>query len=215
MSDEVIAELTPVGILSYIAPENLEALKYYGVFGEYGLGEVVVEQGVQQDMLYFVVSGEMEVTVSSTERQVKVGEIGPGDCLGELSIFEPGPASATVVVTKTCVLWCLEVQALQTFFQRLPVAGGQLMLGIAQLLSKRLRHANNAILSNEILPNHLGVRSGSLKEPIRADSAGGVYSQPASDTGQRQKASGGLLGGLFGGKKDDGSQPSISTHIRR
>ena len=187
MSDnEIIADLSPAGILAHICPEDLETLKFYGVFGEYGPGEVIVHQGANQKSLYYIVSGTLEVVISSSTNEVKLGEIGPGDCIGEVSVFEPGEASATVRVLETCVLWSLDVDALQSFFEQLPVASGQLMLGIAQLLTKRLRNANNAILHNRILPHHLSVRSGNAMEPIKADNL--RHEKP------------GVLGGLFGKK---------------
>jgi CRP/FNR family transcriptional regulator, cyclic AMP receptor protein len=203
MSDgEGVADLVPVGILSHISAQDLETLKFYGVFGEFGPGEVVVEQGVQQTCLFVVVSGILEVVITGQAKEVKLGEIGPGDCIGEVSVFEPGVASATVRVVETAILWSLDVQSLQTYFEQLPVAGGQLMLGIAQLLSKRLRQANQTILSHQIVPVHLSVRSGTLREPIKASSV-----KEAKESG------GGLFGGFLGSKKD--SAPKISTRVRK
>jgi CRP/FNR family transcriptional regulator, cyclic AMP receptor protein len=165
---EVVAELRPEGILSHVSAQDLETLKFYGVFGEYGPGEIVVNEGAEQDRLYVIISGKLNVIIQSAGTEVLLGSIGTGDCIGEISIFEPGVASATVKVVETAVLWHLDVAALQNFFEQVPAAGGMLMLGIAQLLSRRLRLANQAILANRMLPKHLGVRSGA-REPITAE----------------------------------------------
>jgi CRP-like cAMP-binding protein len=198
---ELVADLRQEGILSHISPSDLETLKYYGVFGEYGPGEVVVQEGVEQSELYIVIAGDLEVVIKSGGEEVTLGKIGPGDCIGEISIFEPGPASATVRVLEQAVLWHLDVTSLQSYFERLPVAGGQLMLGIAQLLSKRLRQANQAIIANRMIPKHLSVRSGKV-EPITADNV---------DEDNKEKRTG-LLGGLF--KKDKPGGSKISTDIK-
>jgi CRP/FNR family cyclic AMP-dependent transcriptional regulator len=184
--DEVVADLFSTGILSHIPAPDLETLKFYGVFGEFGVGENVIAEGTLQDRLYFVISGKLEVSVDSGGQKVVLGEMGPGDCIGEVSVFEPGPASATVSVVETVVLWHIDVAALQTFFEAIPAAGGSLLLGIAQLLSRRLRQANAAIIANRVLPKHLSVRSGGLREPIKAENL------PVEK--------GGLLKGLFGMK---------------
>ncbi len=176
----------PTGILAHVQPGELETLKFYGVFGEFGKGEAVIAEGANQDRLYLVLSGKLEVSIDSGGQKIVLGEMGPGDCIGEVSVFEPGPASATVSVVETAVLWHIDVAALQTFFEAIPVAGGSLLLGIAQLLSRRLRQANAAIVANRLLPKHLSVRSGTLREPIRADNI------PAEK--------GGLLKNLFGRK---------------
>ena len=164
----VIAELKPIGILNHLSAEDLEALKYYGVFGEYGPGEIVVKEATDQDKLYVVVAGKLEVIVQHAGEEMVLGIIEAGDCIGEVSIFEPGQASATVRVMETSVLWYLDVNSLQGFFERMPVAAGQLMIGISQLLSKRLRQANQAIIANRILPKHLSVRSGKM-QPIKLE----------------------------------------------
>jgi CRP-like cAMP-binding protein len=201
MSDGSV-DLIPVGILGYISPGDLQTLKFYGTFGEFGSGEIVVDQGAAQTCLYVVISGILEVIIVGSGKEVRLGEIGAGDCIGEVSVFEPGVASASVRVVETAVLWSLDVQSLQTYFEQLPVAGGQLILGIAQLLSKRLRQANQTILSNQISPVHLSVRSGSMREPIKA-----------SNTESKENAKGGLFGGFLGSKKD--TAPKISTQIKK
>lgn len=196
---EVIADLTPTGILSFIEPDNLEALKFHGDFGEYGPGEIIVEEGVRQYNLYIVISGVCEVVVGQGDKEILLGEIGEGDCIGEVSILEPGDATATVRVKETSVLWSLDVEQLQRFFEKCPVASGQLMLGIAQLLCKRLRTANQTILANKLAPAHLGVRSGRFSEPIRV----------GDDT---KGAKGGLFSGFLGKKEQ---KPAIPTRIKK
>ncbi|MGF1678567.1 MAG: Crp/Fnr family transcriptional regulator [Candidatus Methylacidiphilales bacterium] len=196
---EVIADLHPTGILSYIDPENLEVLKFHGEFGEYGPGEVLVQEGIRQYHLYIVIAGCCEVLVGSGDQEVLLGEIGPGDCVGEVSILEPGEATATVRVRETSVLWKLDVEQLQRYFEKLPVAGGQLMLGIAQLLCKRLRSANQTILTNKLTPKHLSIRSGRMVEPIRAENVA-------------KEEKGGLFAGLLGKKEQ---KPKISTAIKK
>jgi len=190
---EIIADLRSIGILAYISPEDLESLKYHGEFGEYGEGEVVVEEGIRQYNLYVIISGSCEIILGKGENEIILSEIGPWDCIGEISILEPGDATATVRVKSTAILWKLDVAQLQRFFEKRPVAAGQLMLGIAQLLCKRMRGANQTILSNKLIPRHLGVRSGKMFEPIRPSKAddkhetGGLFS---SIIGKKEKKSG-------------------------
>ncbi|MFZ5807481.1 MAG: Crp/Fnr family transcriptional regulator [Verrucomicrobiota bacterium] len=201
-SKPVVAELRAEGILSHISSEDLETLKFYGVFGEYGPGEIVVHEGSDQNRLYVIIAGSLEVLIHSGGEDIVLGSIGAGDCIGEISIFEPGKASATVRVVETAVLWYLDVNSLQSFFEQMPVAGGQLMLGIAQLLTKRLRQANQAIVANRLLPKYLSVRSGKM-QPITAQNLGV----------DEKKEQSGLLGGLFKGKKQP-QAPKISTEIK-
>ncbi|MEM1157376.1 MAG: cyclic nucleotide-binding domain-containing protein [Verrucomicrobiota bacterium] len=198
---EVIADLTAVGILGYLNDDDLEALKYHGEFGEYGEGEIIVEEGVRQYNLFIIVSGQCEIVLGGGGSEMVVGEIGPGSCIGEVSILEPGDATATVRVKGTAVLWKLDVEQLQAFFEKLPVAAGQLMLGIAQLLCQRLRTANQTIMQSKQTPKHLGVRAGRVQAPIRV-----------TDLIEDKPASGGLFSNLMGKKQ---KKPTISTEIKK
>lgn len=203
--EPVLAELRPIGILSYISPEFLEPLKYHGVFAEYQPGEIVVEENVQQQKLFFVISGRLEVFITKAGKEVIVGSINPGDCIGEVSIFEPGNASATVRCVDTCVLWYMDVESLQSFFEKLPVAGGQLMLGIAQLLSKRLKQVNEDAARAKTMP-YVAVRSG--RSPIS-------YEQLATGKANTSDKDADGFFSLFKKKKsDEDNNPKIRTDIK-
>lgn len=174
----IIAELKSEGILCHISPQDLETLKYYGTFGEYGPGEIIIQEGVEQDRLYIVIAGELEVIIQQGGEEVVLGTISTGDCIGEISILEPGAATATVRVKQTSILWHLDVTSLQSYFEQLPVAGGQFLLGVARLLGKRLRQADQAIVENKLLPHHLKVRSGRVMQPITFDNLSGEEERP-------------------------------------
>lgn len=199
---EIIADLTQTGILQHLSLPDLEALKFYGTFGEYGVGEVIVTQDQPNERLYIVTHGLLDVIVSQAGKDTKVGDIGPGDCIGEIAILEPGDASATVVVRETAILWSIDVNALQQYFESVPVGGAFLLMGISRLLCRRLRHANQTIMENRIVPGHLGVRSGLVREPIKAGNVGGTKSGKS-----------GLFSGFLGGKKDEPTD--FSSKIKR
>ncbi|NJL19550.1 MAG: hypothetical protein HC901_04765 [Bdellovibrionaceae bacterium] len=92
----------------------------------------------------------------------------------------------------------MDVGQLQDFFEKLPVAGGAIFCwGVAQLMAKRLRFANQQIMANRITPKHLSCRSTRM-EPIKVENAHGEKK--------------GLISGIFGGKQH---KPSISTQIKR
>lgn len=166
---DIVAELRPEGIFSHVHAADLEPLKFYGTFSEHQPGEVVIQEGEMQDKLYYIVHGSAQVVVKHSGVETLLGTIGNGDSFGEISIFEPGATSATVRIVEFTVLWSIDVNSLQSFFEKIPAAGGQLMLGLAQLLSKRLRNANRAIIEARILPKHLAVRSGKTSMPITAE----------------------------------------------
>lgn len=65
---------------------------------EYEPGEVIIEQGARDEYIYFLVSGNIEITIQRQERSEVLGERGPVTLLGEISYFNDTPATATVRV---------------------------------------------------------------------------------------------------------------------
>ena len=69
-------------------------------------GEVLFHEGDEGDKLYVVTEGKVKLgRTSSDGRENLLAILGPGQMFGELSLFDPGPRSATVTaVTDTVVL---------------------------------------------------------------------------------------------------------------
>ena len=62
-----------------------------------GRGEVLFHEGEPGDRLYVIRSGKIKLGRRSTDgRENLLAIMGPGQMFGELSLFDPGPRSATV-----------------------------------------------------------------------------------------------------------------------
>ena len=60
-------------------------------------GEVLFHEGDSGDKLYVVLDGKVKLgRTSSDGRENLLAILGPGQMFGELSLFDPGPRSATV-----------------------------------------------------------------------------------------------------------------------
>lgn len=147
------------GPLVYLDEEALSVLSGFGVCHIFPKGTVIIRQDERQLNLYIVLSGALEVITTVNHREVRLATLGVGDCFGEVAIFEPGTASATVRATEDSQLWYLDVENLQTFLQQYPHAGCGLILGVNTILSQRLQQANKLIKTSQIVPGFLSVRS--------------------------------------------------------
>ncbi len=74
-----------------------------------------------------------------------VSEVRRGECLGEVSLLEPGPAAATIRVVEDAVLWDLDITGLRIYISDHSGGAGALLMGMASCLSARLREANRHI----------------------------------------------------------------------
>jgi CRP/FNR family transcriptional regulator, cyclic AMP receptor protein len=105
-------------------------------------GDVLFTEGQTGDKLYLIESGKIKLGHTAADgRESLIAVLGAGEMLGELSLFDPGPRTATAVaVTKTKVL-SMGHEAL------LPWLVGRPDMAVALLasLARRLRRTNEAM----------------------------------------------------------------------
>jgi CRP-like cAMP-binding protein len=78
-------------------------------------------------------------------RQVLLGRIGAGETIGEINIFHPGLASATVTAIEFSQVWRIDRTSLEEFMNVSPLPASHLLIGIASTLSRRLRETNEKV----------------------------------------------------------------------
>lgn len=145
MSDPVIPQLPALG---FAADLNEQARKALGAFGEFVTvndGEHLIEEGQSQDSLFLVIMGNFHVSTKATGRDVLLGQLKTGNMMGEVNIFDPSLASATVSAHSLSQAWKIDRSSLEQFLEENPNAAARVLVGIATQLSKRLRKTNEKV----------------------------------------------------------------------
>lgn len=132
-------ELPAMGIVETLDAQDRALLCSYGAFHFLQSGETLIEQGAAQDTLYFVITGELHAKRSDRGREFLMGTIRGGESIGEIAIFDPGPASATVVAMTPAQIWKIDRESLNDFFIAYPEAAVRLTVSIAAVLAARVR----------------------------------------------------------------------------
>ena len=114
-------------------------LSSYGSFSFLTDGTIVIEQGKPQEYLYFLISGHLHAKSGQDGHEVLLGNIRSGEWFGEINMFDPAEATATVIATENSQIWRISRTELQQFFESYPTPAFQLTVGIATGLSRRLR----------------------------------------------------------------------------
>jgi CRP/FNR family cyclic AMP-dependent transcriptional regulator len=108
----------------------------------YQRGELVFAEGDAGESLYVVIDGKVRVFRSASDgRENMLAVLGPGEMFGELSLFDPGPRTASVGALTDCTLASLAHAALRPLLYDRPRVGEQLL----QALAQRLRRTNEAM----------------------------------------------------------------------
>jgi len=137
--DEVLRK---AGLFQGVAPEDVEALGNQFEVIEAPRGTTLFQEGEPGDSLYIVLEGKVKLGRRSSDgRENLVAVMGPADQFGELSLFDPGPRTATAVVVTDARLARLPKQALQTWVQERP----QIAIQLLHVIARRLRRTNTML----------------------------------------------------------------------
>ena len=111
-------------------------------------GDRIVEQGLKSNALYIILSGRARVLASDSRgREVILATLQPGDYIGEMSLIDNEPHSATVrAEVQTDVLMLGRAE-----FARCLTENASMSLVVMRGLVKRLRHADRKIESLALL----------------------------------------------------------------
>ena len=132
--------------------------------------EVVVEQGKKSDALYIILTGRARVmSTDSRGREVILATLQPGDYIGEMSLIDDEPHSATVRTEIQTDVLMLDRDA----FSRCLPENSSMSYNIMRGLVQRLRHADRKIESLALMDVY-GRVARSLLEFAVDDGAGNL-----------------------------------------
>jgi CRP-like cAMP-binding protein len=149
---------------SYRILEALDAAEVQGLLSQsahrdLAAGEIAVQEGVRNGSLFLIESGSVEVVKRRGEGEEVLAHLGPGNFFGELSVFDPGLASATVRAARPARLRVLEGGPMGSYLTAHPVAAQRLYLAVLSELSRRLRKLDTRLVER-IVWVRPGSRSG-------------------------------------------------------
>ncbi len=131
--------------------DDRRLLSDYGEFFPVQEGQHVIVEGEEQNALYYVISGLLEITIRREGADHKLGRVGAGESLGEVNLFDPDLASASVVAGEFTQVWRCTRQDLESFLSSYHEAGSRLLIGIVTNMSQRLRQMNERCIENDLL----------------------------------------------------------------
>jgi diguanylate cyclase (GGDEF)-like protein len=107
---------------------------------ELSTGDVLLKAGSENDVLYVVLSGRVSVHLGEAERPHV--RLGPGECVGELSLLDGGSVSADVTADEPTLLLALDRDELWSLIDSCPEVARNLL----RVLAGRVR-ADDTVLA--------------------------------------------------------------------
>ena len=141
----MLDELRRVPLFAGLAEEDLERLYQMAETVFIPAGQLVLQEGEPGDALYVVLDGELEITKRQGGQDILLAVSRAGEFLGEMSLLEQRPRSASVRTLRESRLLVISQAAFQTLLSCSPSAP----LTILHTLTSRLRNNESVLMQNE------------------------------------------------------------------
>ncbi len=111
-SDEMLNILRKTKVFEGISEEHLDLISTYGNLVTFIKGETIIREEQIGHPFFVVIKGQVEVVLpkqisrQAVERptRIKISDVRPGYCIGEFSLIDGKPASASVIANELCEL---------------------------------------------------------------------------------------------------------------
>lgn len=136
-------------LFAALDPEGAAALRASMQEFRFLKGDIVFNEGDDGDRLYVVSDGKVKLVHASPDgRETLQAVMGPGDMFGELSLFDPGPRTATVAAITDTVLLGLHQSALRPWLTGRPEVAEALLRALAQRLRRTNENLSDLVFSD-------------------------------------------------------------------
>jgi CRP/FNR family cyclic AMP-dependent transcriptional regulator len=140
--------ITPVGLLAALAPDELQAFLDCAERVPFRSGQTLLRQGDHNASLFVVQDGLLHVRRHAKEHEVLLGRLETGGVFGEVSLFDPGPTTASVLAVSDGTVIEIRREHLDRFLATHPAAAAKILIGILAEMAKRLRRVDERLVDS-------------------------------------------------------------------
>ena len=147
--DTLRAMIEQAQLFADLSGAEVEELAAYMQAYEAPRGTVIFREGDKGSFLCVVVEGRVDILKENLERERKhIATVRPGKSMGEMSVIDDQPHSATAVAATDTRLLMLTKHRFQRLTQERPALGLKILWRLARLVSFRLRQTTGVLLDH-------------------------------------------------------------------
>lgn len=141
------ADLSSLPLFGGLSEQMLEAFAKRAELLSLKPREEVFHEGDAARAIYVVADGKLECVKHGEQGERLLSRLGPGECFGEMSFIDMQPRSATVRAVVDTTLWAWPYAAIHERYCNDSKCYTLLVMNIARELSRRLRRADELLVS--------------------------------------------------------------------
>lgn len=147
MSSEVAQLLRRSSLTDNLSLEEIERLSQVGSIERWSAEEVLIEEGSTGPRLLVLLRGNVEVVKQAGDGSSHVlATLSEGSVLGEMSLLQDAPRSATVRAISSVAAFSMDRQTFQEMLDRGDSIAYKLSYRIARVLARRVDELNRRVV---------------------------------------------------------------------
>ena len=130
-----------------LSPKEIETLARYLRVCSAEAGAIIVKEGRREAYLCLIVKGQVSIIKEGSGHASKlIGTAGAGRIVGEMSLIDGEPRSASVVADEPTTFVMLTGEGFSRLSSEVPRLAVKVLLKISKLISQRLRQTSGALV---------------------------------------------------------------------
>lgn len=123
----------------------IKLLDLFFVEKNYEANVLLVEEGKLQTNWFMIFAGEVQVQQNVGEKPVILATLSAGQFFGEMNLFDPGVATASVISLTPVRTLQISNEKFRYFIKYKPALAADFMFQLAQVIVKRYRDSSNVV----------------------------------------------------------------------
>ena len=139
--------LRAVSFLRALSDEELAAFANLLTPRNFAPRERIIEEGSPVHSLYLICDGVVHIRRMAQKREMLLGRLGVGGFFGEINLFDPGVATASIYAMKPTQVAFVDYESLRGYMDAHPGAGYKIVSGMMTEMARRLRQTSARLVN--------------------------------------------------------------------
>ncbi len=138
--------LRNVSILSQLTDEELKSFHALLEIKNFQTKQKLIEEGTVVTHFHIVFDGIVHVRRLAQKKELLLGRLGAGGFFGEINLFDPGVATASIYAMKPTQLGSIDYETFRAYMAANPLTGYKIVSGMMTEMSRRLRQTSTRLV---------------------------------------------------------------------
>ncbi len=140
--------LRKISILRALTAEELDAFAALLTLRDVPTRTRILEEGTVVRAFHIVCDGVVHVRRMTNKRELLLSRMGAGAFFGEINLFDPGVATASIYAMKPTKLAAIEYETFRQFMESHPATGYKIVSAMMTETARRLRQTSARLVNS-------------------------------------------------------------------